>query len=130
MIRPPGRTNDLVIEVPGFTDEAGFTEYFIQSSVGVQHVSVRHRYSNFVKLHEELVAAGLEFPEDLLEFPVPKHLLSFTDVVKHERKLALYAYLRRVIDICSEKVLPPALIEFLGLDGVMFLHSGKYPGIR
>lgn len=126
---PPGRTSALIVDIPGYTDEAGFTEYYIQATVGVQHFTVQHRYTDFLQLHEKLVAA-LELPEDLASFPVPKSLLRFTDVVKEERKATLCAYLRRVVDVCSDKTLPPSLVEFLGIDVVTFLHSGKYPGVR
>ena len=40
----------LTINIPGFTDVTGHTEYIVKTSVGDHQFTVMHRFSNFIEV--------------------------------------------------------------------------------
>ena len=109
-------TADIAIDVTGFTEVAGHTEYQVCSQLsesGAQHRSQR-RFNEFCALHTA-IQPGLGLPP---AFPVPK-LLLHGDTVKQERAAKLEAYLRQAATAAKEsgRGLPPPLAQFLNLPG-------------
>ena len=49
----------LTINVPGWTEVTGHTEYIIKSSIGEHHFAVQHRFSNFIEVHEHAMRSRL-----------------------------------------------------------------------
>ena len=47
-------SSTLKIDVPGWTEVTGHTEYIIKSSIGEHHFAVQHRFSNFIEVRKAL----------------------------------------------------------------------------
>jgi len=102
----------LVVTVPEAITKDGITHYVINVQVGKVSWSVKHRYSQFQQMHDQLVEEGLA-GRDLLP---PKKLLGSKEpsfIMKRRRELETYLQ-----SICHflEKSLPPALSSFLCLE--------------
>jgi len=112
--------SSLSISCPGYTDVSGHTEYIIKSSIGDQHFSVHHRFSNFIDLHDALTSRLSKLPAN---FPVPKSVFG-GESVKRDRVEKLQNYLRLCVELSGDRPLPSALLKFLRVDASALNPTG------
>ena len=128
----------LTINIPGWTEVTGHTEYIIKTTVGENHFAVQHRFSNFIEvrdhpacsltasclapleppvrprnaqLHEALAAKLSKLPA---AFPIAKSMFS-GESVKRDREKRLQEYLRNCLRLSGDRP-PAALLKFLRVD--------------
>jgi len=101
----------LVINVPGYTDVTGHTEYIIKTTVGDQQFVVQHRFSNFLELHDVLITKLSKLPA---VFPVGKSVFN-SETVKQGRVEKLQEYLRTCVKLSGERP-HNVLLKFLRVE--------------
>ena len=99
--------------VTGFLEVDGHTEYTIETTLRGERVLSKHRYSDFVRLHDSLVTGPLASTLPA-KFPVPKKFPVF-DGVKTERVNQLSDYLRDLVAGTPGSEIAPELHTFLRL---------------
>lgn len=114
---------ELVVNVTGYADHSGHTEYVIKSSVDDVQSTVQQRYSAFVELHDTLVTKLSKLPAS---FPVGKAMF-MNSTIKQERVAKLQAYLRTAIAAGGERP-PRELLRFLRIDPAAFSPPGAEGG--
>lgn len=103
-------SSGAVIKIPEALNEDNVTIYVISVTVGAVHWTVKHRYNDFVELHESLLEEGIE--KDVLP---PKKLIGNKEpsfIMKRRRELE--SYLQSVFHFL-ERSLPQSLADFLDL---------------
>jgi len=118
----------VVAEVEGYDENAslGCTEYRVAASVdGHEASKSKHRFSEFVALHEalrpHLAAKGVSGA-----FPVPRRLRKGSQRVKAERVTRLAAYLNSLLGTFSDE-LPGCLEAFLAIPETKSTPPEAYP---
>jgi len=103
-------SSGAAIKIPEALNEENVTLYLISITVGTVYWTVKHRYNDFVELHESLLEEGIE--KDVLP---PKKLIGNKEpsfIMKRRRELE--SYLQSVFHFL-ERNLPQSLADFLDL---------------
>ena len=100
---------NLRVSITGHIRTSSHVEYTINSAVGGLLYSVQRRYTEFMTLHDTMVAVGLSTP-----FKVPK-LLFHGSTALGRRVMQLESFVRSLVDSLSDQDLPEELAVFLGI---------------
>lgn len=101
--------NDCKVEISSTDEINGITYYEIQVTIGDIQWKVKHRYSEFFELHNQLIQEhGIS--KDLL--PSKKVIRNKSPTFIESRRKGLEEYLLKIL-VFLKKTMPKSLVDFL-----------------